>query len=403
MRRRDLRIAADRRLDAERRRRRLAVGQRQVAAAAPRAPRSHAPAPSPRPASCRPPSGRGVLVEPVHDAGPRQRRACGWRASRPLSSVPDQLPAAGCTTSPPACRSPAGASSSYTTASRHRLRRGRPGFPRSAAVRSRPLAGPHACATRCPRPAVDADLAALDQLLQVAARELAARAPTSTLSSRSPCSAVGDVGASRAFRRGRRSASSPTDVEPRRVDLIIRALFPDDAPECPHSHAWLTVSAMLARPRCGARRLRLDRRGRDRQLDAGAALRRSQGRSRRPAPTRRRSSSTSGSKAAPPARAGAAGAARARLLLWTERRAGAGAGDARPLHQAAPDQPGARLRALPEGPGQLQRQPRHASASWRARTCPSATSRRRATPSSRSSSWSSASRSRATPPTRGCA
>ena len=61
--------------------------------------------------------------------------------------------------------------------------------------------------------------------------------------------------------------------------------------------------------------------------------------------------------------AGAAGAARARLHALEDRREGAGAVDARALHQAAPDQPGARLRALPAGPDQLQRQPRPASAS----------------------------------------
>ena len=43
-----------------------------------------------------------------------------------------------------------------------------------------------------------------------------------------------------------------------------------------------------------------------------------------------------------------------------ERRKGRRAGHPRALHEAAPDQPGARLRAVPQGPRQLQRQPRHA-------------------------------------------
>ena len=57
--------------------------------------------------------------------------------------------------------------------------------------------------------------------------------------------------------------------------------------------------------------------------------------------------------------AGAAGAARPGLRVLEDRRTGAGAVDARPLHQAAPVEPGARLRALPARAGQLQRQPRH--------------------------------------------
>ena len=58
--------------------------------------------------------------------------------------------------------------------------------------------------------------------------------------------------------------------------------------------------------------------------------------------------------------AGAAGADRTCLRAVQDQRQGPGAVDARAFHQAAPDQPGARLRAVPAGPGQLQRQPRPA-------------------------------------------
>ena len=96
-----LRIAADRRLDAERRRRRLAVGDRQVAAAEPRGRRSRAPAPSPRPAVLPTTISPEVSLSRRWTMPARGSAAlCGWRASRPLSSVPDQLPAAGCTTLP---------------------------------------------------------------------------------------------------------------------------------------------------------------------------------------------------------------------------------------------------------------------------------------------------------------
>ena len=57
--------------------------------------------------------------------------------------------------------------------------------------------------------------------------------------------------------------------------------------------------------------------------------------------------------------AGAAGPAGKGLRPVQGRRPGPGAGHARPLHEAAPGQPGDRLRALPQGHRQLQRQPGH--------------------------------------------
>jgi hypothetical protein len=101
--------------------------------------------------------------------------------------------------------------------------------------------------------------------------------------------------------------------------------------------------------------------------------------------------------------AGPAGAAGHGLpaLAQTARRPGADHG--RALHQAQPVEPGAGLRAVPARRDQLQRQPGPAGQRWPGRTCPNATSARRATPGRPSSSWSSSSRTRATRPMRGCA
>jgi hypothetical protein len=73
-----------------------AVGQRQVLAAAPRGRRSCAPGHPCRARAGHHHQAAGVLVQPVHDARARQQpRLAASRASRPLSSVPLQLPGAG--------------------------------------------------------------------------------------------------------------------------------------------------------------------------------------------------------------------------------------------------------------------------------------------------------------------
>ena len=186
---------------------------------------------------------------------------------------------------------------------RHRPRPGRRGFPRWAPVRSRSAGRRARAAPALPdRLAVDADLAALDQPLQVAARELRRQAR------RAPCRA-----ARRAAPR-RPRASRARAARPRRrlgIDdglegrYIIRA-FPPGAlsarcTRMSNSRPALAVSAISL---AALGLVGCDIHAKD---DIRASGRRS-GSTQRPrtrpppAATRRRSSSTSASKAAPPAR-----------------------------------------------------------------------------------------------------
>ena len=130
-----LRIAADRRLDAPARLRAARRARSRGSGAAPRAPRSRASARSPRRASGRRPSAPTCPCR----AGGRCRRAAAPRSpgrarASALSSVPDQLPAAGWTTMPAALSITSTSSSSWTTASGSALGADRRGSPRSAAA-----------------------------------------------------------------------------------------------------------------------------------------------------------------------------------------------------------------------------------------------------------------------------
>ena len=187
---------------------------------------------------------RGVLVEPVHDAGARQRGAAGSRASSAFSNVPDQLPAAGCTTMPAAL--------SITSRSRPRTppraaspRRGRRGSRRSAAARPR-CAGRRARAAPCSSTAAPSSVTwpSLDQLLQVVARELGRHARRRALSSRSPCMRGGDervaplgggrVDVSPSVVRGDRAHARAGDPRPYKIRHLSGAIAAPLISPCSH-------------------------------------------------------------------------------------------------------------------------------------------------------------------------
>ena len=352
------------------------------------------------------PSARGCPCR----AGARCRRAAAarapaWRASRPLSSVPLQLPGAGCTTRPGRLVDDQQVLVLVDHRERHRLGPEGAGSRRRPQLDRDPLAGAHlarragrrrapssapgrprsAPAGGCARTRGTSATSALVEPLAVLRRR---RRRSSRVSARRS-------GARRSSARRRRRLARGS------ADIIVGPVFDRTAARCDASmpNYRLVPVAALA---CAARPLLL----------AGCAstpkdetanwspeqhLRRSQGRADRRRLRQGRSSCSSSSKAAPPARCSrsrrSSNAPTAQYRAARRRRRCPTLDRFIKLHPASPALDYA---LYLQGHDQLQRQPRHASASCRARTCRSATSRPRATPSSRSSSWSTASRSRAT-------
>ena len=352
---------------------------------------------------------RGVLVEPVDDAGARQRARSPDRArASALSSVPDQLPAAGWTTIPAGLVDHEQVVVLVDHGERQRL------GPEGAALRGRLQASTAIrwpARTAAPRssPAAPSTLhlAALDQLLQVGARELRRQAR------RAPCRAARHAAPRRRARRARSAAASSTsspsasaamapcsEAGPRPYKIRTRPSRPfrDRAhpparmkTNIPSPRVLIAVSAISLA--AAARRRATPPRTTPRAGRRSASTPRPRKRPP-PATTRRRSSSTSGSRAAPPARCSRSrrsssaptASGRAARRRRRCRRSSASSSCTRPARRSTTR---STCRAWSTSTTTSA-----SSATWRARICPSATSRRRATPTSRSASSSSASRSR---------
>ena len=362
------RVAADGRLDADAGPRPAsAVRQREVLARRPRARRCSATSAS------MPARVRATTIRPLVSLSSRctmpargKPAAAGSCASRPLSSVPLQLPGAGWTTRPAGLSITSRCSSSCTIDQRHRL--GDEGLALRRRRRSsiRLLAGTHLAGRLASAPGRrPATCAGLDQLLQVAARELG-HEPREPRSSRSPIRASALATALRVrrprprrVRRGSSACGSPTSgaavgrrrsvdiywslpMQRKSTGFIARAERP----------RWLIVdaarTAAVAALRCWSwpERGRLaagcdtrpddtaDTGDRPNCIEAGARAKLAAGNWERAAALR---------EARRPRRrhaAGAAGPARTGLRPVQGGRKAQAAGHARPLHQAAPGQPG---------------------------------------------------------------
>ena len=276
------------------------------------------------------------------------------RASSPLSKVPLQLPGAGCTTRPAGLSTTSRCSSSCTTCRSigfgpERLAlRGGPQFDRERCAGAHAVRGPGRGA------AVDGHRAIGHQLLQVTARELGHQVGQGAVQALAMQrlrhghgaqlgrrARLGLVvrGVLRGGRRGGRSYNRPALFQ-EGLRVMLRAKL-----SCLAAAAVL-LGACSSTPVERGPNLSPNRLYADAKEEMGAGswdkavpiLERLEGRA-----------------------AGTPLAQQAQLdKAYSQYKSGEPAQarlDARPLHEAAPGQPGDRLRAVPQGPGELQRQP----------------------------------------------